>query len=1073
MKKNMRKLLLLLLVLIMLPGSLFAAKWNAWDMKMFSVETPHFRIHFPASCEHLTGRVASKLEELYGIYKNTYGISLPPKTDVVILDSDIGNGWSLAQTKTITINTVDFDFNMRGSHDWFDDVITHEYAHGVSIWASLKTESPVSDVRLGFFSHPNQSERLETFHIIPKSILPHWFSEGIAQYESTLHGADTWDAHRDMILRTLTLSGNLLSWDQMQVFTGRGDDYEKTYNHGFSLVMYIKETYGYDKVVSLLYESAKFPRLDFDGAIKSVLGISGRRLYKDWKQSLEQHYKSQVDSLGKQVFGKKINKSGYVNFQPFFSPDGKCVYHLSSGKSAYGRTFLTLTPVDTTVDTTKIKNPLMRIGGMYDIDGSRKKILFTSSRDKESKRPSRHGGEPTRDLFIDTLPDGLKKPFALIPKKTEKRLTTRQSIFNAAFSPTGNVIAAARRVVDHFELVLIDTTGKNAPKLLYPSKKGESTIGYIYSIDWSPDGKTIAFSYFDKKNRNVALYDTASGTCEVLFNTGHDERDPQFSPDGKHLYFASDRTGIFNIYRYNISSKSVEKVTNVSGGAFVPSVSPDGKKLVYTGYDNDGHSIYLLDSIRVLETIQFDSILVKRPEIVEQQYAIAIEKKKPYHYFPRQVLLSPIVIGEKLNDKKVDAPGTTAIKTGLALNLIEPLTLSNIGSELGALFLIEPSHIFDFFSTHGTINPAANFDLTLFGKTNRLPLTLSSDYSLRGISNIDEFFNETEGTTQKLLYGIRLHNFNIQIDHSLNGSSAGTGASLSLLMGLNSYDVALDLEAYSLGIMEYNLSKGYRAGLMYAKISPLPEPEMVISPRGLAYKLQYDFWGQNALKEENSFSEGSIPKEQYDKYQFHQVTGHIKSGLASPIYNKHTVHLDLKGTAIHVIKQDQKLPSYYLPVAWIPGYTYYYRDIKNKPTSTNDSAKLEYDTVLVTGKAVVSGEVSYRFPLWKGMINKKLGFLHLEHIYGGVHLSGGAGFVNPEDIIETVREDWLLSAGGELRLETKSFNSYPMAFKFRYDRGFDNDKYGGNRFLFSLGFDFDGWGNLTLPDQHSPALAVN
>jgi hypothetical protein len=1056
----------LFFLFLLFPGIVKAARLNAFNMKMYTVESKHFRVHFPQSCEHLTAHVTKKLEELYDIYKNTYQLTLPGKTEVVILESDEGNGWSLAQTKTITINTVDFDFNLRGSHDWFDDVITHEYAHGVSIWASQKTESPISDIRLGFFSHPNELGRTEAFHLVPKSILPHWFTEGIAQYESSLHGADSWDAHRDMILRTLALSNQLLSWDHMQVFTGRGDDFEKTYNHGFSLIRYIAETYGYEKVVSMLYESAKFSRLDFDAAIKAVLGISGRKLYREWKQSLEKHYKTQVDSIGTQVFGKKISKVGYVNFRPRFSPDDKCVYFLSNGKSAYGRTFLTIVPVDTSVDTSKIKNPLLPVRGVYDIYAQGKKIVYTSPKDRKSVLPSKKGGDPTRDLFIDTLPDGLQKPFSLFPKKTEKRLTTQQSIFSAAISPSGNVIAAARRVVDHFELILVDTTGKTKPRLLYPKEPGEGQIGFIYSIDWSPNGKNIVFSYFERKTRNIAIYDTLSRTCKVLFDTDSDERDPCYSSDGKYIYFSSDRTGIFNIYRYETASGKIEKVSNVTGGAFTPSVSSDGKRLVYSGYDRDGYTIYLIDTIKVLETVVTDSVIVSRPAERENEEIVLHGNKQPYNFFPRQFLISPVFIGEGKQD-----PDTLELhkvsptyKMGLVLNLIEPLTLSGIGSELGALFIVEPSQII--------LNVKSDFDLTVFGNTNRTPLSLSFDYSLRGISGTDYFFNETEGGTEKLDYGVRLHNLNFQISNpggSFYSASNSLTAGLSLIFGLNIYDVALDLGNF---VFQYNLSKGYRAGVMAVTITRVPEPEVNISPRGLAAKVQYDFWGQNSLKEENSFSEGSIPKEQYDTYLFHQVSAHIKTGLASPLYKKHVIHLDLKGTAIKIVKEDTDFPSYYLPAVWLPGYNYYFRDVKVKPRDNNESALLYFDTLLITGKAVMSGEVSYRFPLWKGMINKKLSFLHLERLYGDFHLCGGAGWRNPSDFFNFDPKDWLMSAGGEMRLETTSFNTYPMAFKLRYDRGFDKEKYGGNRITFTLGFDFDGWDYLSLPDQKYPSMAL-
>ncbi|HEX2956602.1 MAG TPA: hypothetical protein VHO70_07215 [Chitinispirillaceae bacterium] len=1059
----MLRLLTLLFALLLLPITTNAAKLNAFNMKMYTVESKHFRIHFPKSCEHLTERVTAKLEQLYDIYKNTYGLSLPGKTDVVILESDEGNGWSLAQTKTITINTVDFDFNMRGSHDWFDDVITHEYAHGVSIWASQKTGSPVSDVRLGFFTHPNEASRTDVFHLIPKSILPHWFTEGIAQYESTLHGADSWDSHRDMILRTMSLSNQLLTWDHMQVFTGRSDDFEKTYNQGFSMVRYIAETYGYDKVVALLYESAKFSRLDFDPVIKTVLGIPAGKLYKEWKQSLENGYKRNLDSLGVQVYGKKISKVGFVNVYPKFSPDDKCVYLLSNGKSAYGRTFLSLVPVDTSVDTSKIKNPLLWVRGSYDIFSKGKKIAYTSSMDRKSVLPPDRGGDPTRDLYIDTLPDGLKKPFTLFPKKTEKRITTRQSLFSSSFSPNGNMIAAARRVVDHLELVLIDTTGKNKPRLLYPKEPGEEQIGFIYSIDWSPDGKNIAFSYFGEKNRNIAIFDTASRSCKVLFDTGNDERDPCYSSDGKYIYFSSDRTGIFNIYRFETASGKIEKITNVTGGAFTPSLSSDGKKLVYAGYDKDGYNVYLMDTIRTLETIITNQILVNRPAKQIQQEKTVHGSKEPYSFFPRQLLISPVFIGEGRQDpdslKLVSVQPT--YKMGLVINLIEPLTLSGIGSELGALFIIDPRHL--------KPGVKSDFDLTVFGNTSRTPLSLAFDYTLRGVSGIDFFLNETEGVVEKRNYGIRLHNMNLQI--STPGGTMNSGAmnmisGLSLNAGLNMYDVSIGIGGTA--TFDYNLSKGYRAGLMAVTISKVPEPESSISPRGLAAKLQYDFWGQNSLKEKNSFSEGSIPKERYDNYLFHQVTAHVKTGITSPLYNKHRMHLDVKGTAIKIVKEDTEFPSFYLPAVWLPGYNYYYRGVRHK----SDTTTLFIDTLTITGKAVMSGEFSYRFPLWNGLINKKASFVHFERLFGGIHACAGAGWDNPMDFFDFNPEDWLVSAGGEIRLETKTFSTYPMAFKLRFDHGFDRGELGGNRITFTLGFDFDSWDYLALPDQKYPAMAV-
>ena len=1051
--------LFILTILFLSVSSVFAAKFNAYGLNFYTVETSHFRINYQKGCEQLVNEVSDKFEQLYDIYRNTYGMVLPGKTEVVIIDGDESNGWAFSNLNTITIWTHDFDFNLRGSHDWFEDVITHEYAHIVSIWSSLKLSPKILDMRIGFFSHPNESNRIESFHSIPTDILPPWFTEGIAQYESSRNGTDTWDSHRDMILRSLTLSGKLLSWDHMQVFAGKGDDFEKTYNQGFSLVTYIAETYGYDKIVSLLRESSKMARFDFDKSIKQVLGISAKKLYNNWKQSLLKRYKGQIDTIGVQVYGKKINKNGYVNVLPRFSPNGSKIYFQSNGKSDYGRKQLYMAPVSDTADTSKFDKPVKFLGNYYDINGPTGKICFISAKSRKSVLPAKQGGVPVFDLFIDTLPSG-KKEFKLFRKKTERQITERKAIFSASFSPDGKKLVCVQRNVNRFHLAIVDTSGKQY-SVIYPDS-GASPLFFIYSVDWSPDGRHIAFSYFDKHDRNIGIYDTLSRTCEVLFDTGDDERDPSYSPDGKYLYFSSDRTGIFNIYRYDIGQKKVEQLTNVSGSAFQPAVSPDGSKLVYSGYDMDGYGIYLLDSIPPLGTITADTLLHKRNILPPSPPSIAVSTPRPYQHFPRQLLISPVLIAEQLVTKENNRQqGETTLKAGFVFNLLDPLTLSNLGSELGGYLFLEPKHLFDFFQTDlGAINTRANFDVGLFGVTQLLPLTLSFNYSLRGIAGEDQFFNETEETVDTLPYNLQLQDLNLLFTHNINKDALA----VSLLLGLNRYDVNLLLEElYDLGVFKYNMNKGYRAGLLSTLYTPVIDSRMNISPKGIAAKIQYDFWNQSSLKEENSFDpESNTPKEMYDKYLFHQVMGHAKIGIPAPWYGKHDIHLDMQGTYLQVLKEDTKFPSFFLPGAWVPGYSYYYRDEK---ISKNDTTLIQYDTLLVTGKAVLNGEFSYRFPLWRGLIDKKIWFIYLERLYGAINISGGAGWDNPSDFFKFNREDWLTSFGLELRLEALTFSSYPLAIKLRWDRGLDKGPpLGGNRFSFALGYDFDNWAMILEPD---------
>jgi WD40 repeat protein len=1061
-----------------LTPAVHSATWNAYSMKRYTAETPHFRIYYHDGLEHLVKPVADKFESLYEIYSKTYALKLPSKTEVLLHDGDESGGLTMVSLNFIILWTHDFDFDLRGSHDWWNDVITHEFAHQMSIWHAMKYPAWLQGIQFGYFTHPNEPRRLDLFHALPSDILPPWFTEGIAQYESSRNGSDSWDSHRDMILRSLAISNRLLTWDHMQVFAGKGDDFEKTYNHGFSLVTYIAEKYGYDKIIAMIRKSAKVTRLDFDGVIKSVLGIPGRELYGQWKRWLAARYEEQVKNLGDQVFGRKISKDGYANSRPRFSPDGRKVYFLSNGKQDYGFKILFSCDLsDTVKDDDRIK-PEMDIKNFFDIHAPSGRIAFVSAKSGKSELSPDKGGWRTLDLFIDTLPPE-RQPFRLFPKKTEHQVTFKQSIFSAAFSPSGDRLVAAKRQYDRFSLAITDTAGRNFSVIYPDSSSGEQDVHFIYSVAWSPDGKTIAFSYFDRQKRKIGLYDTAARTMTQLLDTS-DNRDPAFSPDGKALYFSSDRTGIFNLYRYGFETRRLERITNVAGGAFAPSVSPDGKRLAYAGYDSAGYGIYLLDSITTVFDTASGELFAGRQPIPDRPGAgLMATTHRPYARLPRQFLCRPTLLGEQLNTKDNNIySGASAFKAGVVVNLLDPYSWLGMGTELGGLFLIEPLKIFNFVNLdQGLVDIGTSFDAAIFGSTQIFPLTLSFDYYLRGIAGKDKFFNETEQKEEDVPYNIRVQNLNFLVSHYMAGQGGGMGMSggqtaLHLLAGFDRYDVYMPL-VEDLHVFGYNIGKGYRTGAMATIIGQALDSRSSISPRGLAARLQYDLRRLFSLNENNSFSVDSsgMLRENHDRFLYHAGGAHVLAGTEAPFFGD--LHLDLSGNAIKMIRQDTLFPSFYLPLAWVPGYTYYFRTTKIKSIDAfQDTTRASYDTVLVTGNAVVSGALSYRFPLSGPLIDKKLWIFYLEKLYGCLNFSGGAGVEYPSRLLKFKREDWLLSWGAELRLQAQTFGGYPLAVSLRFDRGWDRPApLGGNRITLNIGFDFDNWYLIGLPDYRAPGTA--
>jgi Periplasmic component of the Tol biopolymer transport system len=1063
-------------------------KYNAYGLKTYTIESEHFRLSYTEGLEDVAKEAGEQFEKLYRIYKESYCITLPTKTEILVVDGELTNGLAQWNLNFIVIWCHDLDFTLRGTHDWLKGVCTHEFGHIVSLWSAMKLPSWIPMVQIGDFTHPNSPDRVEAMHVVPTMTIPPWLAEGIAQYEDSRYGTDSWDSHRDMILRTLTLSNTLLSWDHMSVMTGKEDDYEKTYDHGFSLVTYIAHHYGYNKVVSLLRENAIVYRLGFDASVKAVLGISARQLYDQWKDSLELSYKAQVKKLGTQVYGRKINKLGFDNYWPKFSPNGNKIFFLSNGEEDYSFSYKSLysySLLDTVKEDDKIKLE-KNIGGFYSIHAPSGLIAFTSRKSSKSVVAPREGGDKSFDVFIDTLPPE-KKKFRLFRHKTERQVTEKKRAFTAVFSPSGNMLACAHRVRDRFYLALVDTNGKNF-RIVYPdSGRLQSRIDYIYSLDWSVDGRHIAISYIDSRNRKIGIFDTLSREFSVLSNKDHDDRDPRFSADGKDLYFASDKTGIFNIYRYSLDSLKLSRLTNVSGGAFTPDISPNGKKLVFANYDEKGYSIYLVDTVKTLEESPAESLLVKRDPLPAKAITAQFTQARPYSHIPKQFLVVPTLITEEVLAKSSNVfEGQGALKAGCIVNMMDPFAMVDMGTELGGYLLLEPLKLFDFINLNKRFfNPNVNYDIGAFGTTKLFPITLSGSYLQRGIAGSNAFFDYDLGQKDTFSYGITIKDLTGVASYPL-----GAGFNLHLLAGYNWYDVFLnlsDLSEYYNFDLPYTLAQGYRGGAFLTFFAPAIDSKMLISPRGLYMKLTYDYWGQKLMNDNQSFKvENNLLVENYDTYRYHEFGMSLKMGMPSPWYDKHDLYFEFRGTSVmnskelferlggKTVTDKTSLPSYYQPGEWIPGYTYYdtaasiytYYSSLLKHTDTTITAR---DTVLITGNTIAAFTASYRFPLWPRPFDTKFWFLYFDKLYGAINFTTAAGWLDFSDIRRFNKSDWLSSAGLEARLEALSFD-IPMAIKLRWDRGFNRSQrhppIGGDRFTFSIGFSFDNWEYIDEPDYN-------
>ena len=432
-------------------------------------------------------------------------------------------------------------------------------------------------------------------------------------------------------------------------------------------------------------------------------------------------------------------------------------------------------------------------------------------------------------------------------------------------------------------------------------------------------------------------------------------------------------------------------------------------------------------------------------------------------------------------------------KGGVVINLLDPFAWVDQGTELGAYLLLEPDKIFKFFNIdRGIIDPYRNWDAGIFGRTNVLPVTVGVEYGARAIAGSDAFYDETNSAVYTLDYNQSLQSITLDLSHDLLDVFKLYG-----VVGYDAYSIFLATKKLYGADFSYPLANGWRAGLFATFNGKERNSRSHISPRGLALRLGYYFKSQNLLNDESTIMVGAPSQYRYDTYQYHKASLGVKAGVSAPWYNRHDLSGEFNTVALYltddtrktILRQDVKNRSWYQAAAWLPGYSYYYRDTLTR-ISTTDTAGIvvpgvRYDTVGVAaekltfaGNAIAWAKLSYRFPLYGRPLDAKLGFLYIDKVYGALNYNIGVAW---DDLVAASAwntDQWsrwfsnqsLQAAGAELRCEAITFNSYPLAVSLRYDYGFRkfaDSRIGGDKITLSVGFDFDYWGAMESADYYS------
>ena len=226
---------------------------NHPELNWETFETEHFVFYFHKGTERSANEAAEIAEKIYKPITDLYQFHPNSKTSIIVKDTDdIANGAAYYFDNKIEISALPLNFELRGSHRWLNNVITHEFAHIVSIGASMKYSRRFPFTFIQSISYEDE-KRKDVLTGYPNSIIsfplpnvsmPPWFAEGVAQYMYSDANYDYWDSTRDMIIRDKIYNNSLFTISEMSTFGKMGIGNECVYNHGFYFVSFIVDKYG-------------------------------------------------------------------------------------------------------------------------------------------------------------------------------------------------------------------------------------------------------------------------------------------------------------------------------------------------------------------------------------------------------------------------------------------------------------------------------------------------------------------------------------------------------------------------------------------------------------------------------------------------------------------------------------------------------------------------------------------------------------------------------------------------------------------------------------------------------------
>ena len=1119
-------------IIMLFSGAALAAGFygNNSDIRWKTAGTDHFQFIYPVEYSSHAAKVSAYAEAVYDSVVTRYHHDLPGRVSATLNNALYSNGNAIPSENSINLWLTNWDFKVRSSHGWLSDVVTHEFSHLVSIENASKFKPSLYGFQVSYSDYYNERITQDFATMVPFTLQPLWFAEGTAQYESSRMGFDAWDTHRDMLLRVAALNDSLLTLPYMHDFSDNSLFAELgPYTQGFSLVRYISATYGEDAVPKIWHEMSKFYRITLDGAIKKVLGISEQELYDNWKKAITEKYKAQRDSLGTLVEGTKMTEGAF--WQDFPVVAGNNLYGVSNFGGPWFDGGLFKMELVETKDSVDVKDSAAVKDSTEKIDGVEVGDIEVENENTtiDIGDYAKHGFKAKKAWFdkgIDVYEDSAQGPllayvtyqnrdrnghahFDIAVSDTNKNSVSVTYLADAvypAFDPQGTTIAFALRepYSTRFKLSKVpypkdisDYTTEDPVDIFVPDSK--YTYYNIYSPKFSPDGKRIAFGFFDDSTRGIAIVDSDGNNFKVVSNASFDERDVNWIDDDK-IVFASNRNGIFNLIEKTLSTGAERAITNVVGGAFTPALAKD--TLYFTQYDKDGFSLYKMpygtaplindtavtvterdSTIQIADTVWSncaeqdstkDSLaadctpeptVTMRDSTIKVADTVRTVTQKPapseitLHGSPLQKIVKPLEIndiefaGIERDYRPIpniplfvpmlvfseNAPDLTVFGEGklkVKAGLAAIISDALKKNTVQLGLLLELSNGFDYINGDG-LNPEQEKEFFASWENRSTPLDLSLGYTYANYTSKDTVRYED----------VRAHNGDsIGTSHyAISMQSIVGSAGYSIFKSIDTMQVALGYDWANFNLYEDNFDWTYQkriSALVAFGLYGDHEEGAEITGQGNGVRLYYQY-ANSDLYRPGTFAEsftvtasGSI-KPKYRNFNINEFGLDAYGSLQSPLTGARLAAGGKIGGIFNwnTDANQDTLDSYYFNPVFLEGYPY----LRSSESYT------------LAGMRTAVAELHYLFPVYDDW-RKGAWIFETRHFYIDLFAQMGAAWNGKWFDTDKLTDHrfWDRSVGLSFRMSNRIFYGTPLDITFTLARGLnrigeDEDLHGGRK----------------------------